>query len=467
MRAGRHALAATVCASAVFAAGGALAARPAAAPVAGGKLGACPHHVRPKRLRCARLTVPLERAKPGLGSIPITYAVRRRSAVDRPSLGAIFAVEGGPGYGSISSARYYIHMLGPLLRRRELVLVDMRGTGHSRAIDCPKLQQGRGSDLAGVSQCAGLLGNTYDAYRTSAAADDIDAVRRELGLGRIDLYGDSYGTFLSQSYAFRHGGSLRALVLDSAYPVKGEDALYPSLWRTGIRSLSIVCRRAGRCHGSAGRRLDRIVPLLRRTPRGVGPLLDAIAYGGYESPTHNYLAIDDAISAYLKGDRRPYRRLTAPAGGGYGSPRYYSRGDELTVSCNDYPMLWTKSSSPDERRRELHATVRSYPSDRFGPFTSSEVALDSTAGYLECLAWPKPSPLYEPPAPAQAPKPAMPTLVISGELDDVTSPTEGRAVVSEFANARQMVVRNGGHVSSLYGGRYPARDRVRAFFARR
>ncbi len=110
--------------------------RPAAqAADPGAKLGACPKHVRPQRLRCGRLQVPLERAAPGRGSIPITYAVRRRDTTDRASLGAIFAVEGGPGYGSISSARYYIHMLGPLLERRELVLVDMRGTGHSRAID--------------------------------------------------------------------------------------------------------------------------------------------------------------------------------------------------------------------------------------------------------------------------------------------------------------------------------------------
>ena len=94
-----------------------------------------------------------------------------------------------------------------------------------------------------------------------------------------------------------------------------------------------------------------------------------------------------------------------------------------------------------------------------------ECTRDSSAGYLECLAWPKPSPLYEPPAPPNAPKPTMPTLVISGELDDVTSPGEGAAVVRDFADARQLVVRNAGHVPSLYGGRYPARDAVRRFFA--
>jgi pimeloyl-ACP methyl ester carboxylesterase len=209
-----------------------------------------------------------------------------------------------------------------------------------------------------------------------------------------------------------------------------------------------------------------VVALLRDTPRGVGPLLDAIAYSGYEPPTRAYLAIDDAIGAYLAGDRKPYRRLTAPGSGGYGSYRYYSRGDELTVSCNDYPMLWDKRAGPRARREQLAAHVRRYPQRMFAPFTPREVARESSAGYLECLAWPKPSPFYEPPAAPDAPKPTMPTLVISGELDDVTSPSEGAAVVRDFTDARQLIVRNAGHVPSLYGGRYPARDAVRRFLAR-
>ena len=428
-------------------------------------LGRCPDHVRPKRLRCATLDLPLERADPSRGTIPVTFAVRRPTERSRPARGAIFAVEGGPGYGSIGSARYYVRMLGPLLRRRELVLVDMRGTGHSRAIDCPDLQTANGSDTHGVAQCARVLGRDYGSYRTSAAADDIDDVRAALGFKTISLYGDSYGTFLSQSYAFRHGKRLDALVLDSAYPVRGEDPLYPSLWRAGIRGLEIACERAGRCHGDAGARLARMVALLRQTPRGVGPLVDAIAYSGYEPPARSYLAIDAAVSEYLAGNRRPYRRLTATGSGGYGSYRYYSRGDELTVSCNDYPMLWDKAAGPAARRRQLAAHVRRYPARMFAPFTPSEVALDSTAGYLECRAWPKPNRFYEPPAPVNAPKPTMPTLVISGELDDVTSASEGAAVARDFTDARQLIVRNAGHVPSLYGGRYPARDAVRRFFA--
>ena len=431
------------------------------------ELGPCPEKVRPKKLRCGRLSVPLERADPALGSIAIRFAVRSRSHLDRPSAGTIFAVEGGPGYGSIPSSRYYIHMLGRLLDRRELVLVDMRGTGHSQAIDCPALQEGRGSDARGVARCARVLGPTFGSYRTSAAADDLDAVRAALGVERIDLYGDSYGTYLAQSYAFRHGETLDALVLDSAYPLRGESGWYPSLIRTGIRSLSIACRRRPfHCHGNAGARLRRVVRALRDTRRGAGPLLNAIGSGGYEPPLRNYTKINTVISRYLAGDRRPYVRLTRAYDQGYGHYRYYSRGDELAVSCNDYPMLWDKAASERERERQLEAAVRTYPKGAFRPFTPREVAFGSFSVYRECRRWPQPTELYEPPAPPGAEAPAVPTLVIEGELDNVTSVAEARMVAADFPDSRLRVVRSGGHVPSLYGGRYPARDWVREFLRR-
>ena len=173
------------------------------------------------------------------------------------------AVEGGPGYGSIGSARGYINTFGDLLDHRELILVDARGTGRSEPIDCPDMQSGRATDDVGMAACADVLGERFGSYRTAAAADDINDVRAALGYDRIQMYGDSYGTYLAQSYAFRHGDTLEALVLDSAYPVRGESPWYPSIWKTGIRGLSIACERSPSCHGDAGRRLERFVAELR------------------------------------------------------------------------------------------------------------------------------------------------------------------------------------------------------------
>ena len=35
---------------------------------------------------------------------------------------------------------------------------------------------------------------------------------------KVDFYGDSYGTYVGQTFAARYGGRLRSIILDSAYP---------------------------------------------------------------------------------------------------------------------------------------------------------------------------------------------------------------------------------------------------------
>lgn len=232
---------------------------------------------------CGEIEVPFERADESYGMTRIGFAVRERSDRSKPSLGPIFAVEGGPGYSSIGTAIAYRKLFGPLLRRHELVLVDMRGLGHSDQMDCPDVQHARGPEWITVSDCAARLGKRFESYRTSAAADDIDDVRKALGYDRIALYGDSYGTFLGQSYAFRHGETLDALVLDSAYPAYGEDPWYPSLVRTGNRAMRETCDRDPDCDGDALARVERAAELLRKRRLSVGPLIDAIA-DGYSSP---------------------------------------------------------------------------------------------------------------------------------------------------------------------------------------
>jgi len=54
-------------------------------------------------------------------------------------------------------------------------------------------------------------------------------------------------------------------------------------------------------------------------------------------------------------------------------------------------------------------------------------------------------------------------LVVAGELDDITTPIEGRWVAEEFPNSTFYLVRDAGHVSSLYDGRSQEAQRIRRF----
>ncbi len=423
----------------------------------------CKSGPTPKGLRCGEIHVPLERREPSLGKTRIGFVVLPRRDRGRPSRGSILAVEGGPGYASSWTVRSYAKLFGGLLERRDLVMVDMRGTGRSKPLDCPDLQYGRAPEWIALPACAERLGSRFSSYRTSAAADDINDVRRALGLGRITLYGDSYGTFLAQSYAFRHPQTLNALVLDSAYPVRGESAWYPSLISTGVRSIAIACRRSPDCSGNARRRLRRLVVWLRSRHRGVGALVDALAVAG-NSPPDSYLRIDRAGTALRRGDATPWKVLIAQAKLGYGHLRHFSLAQEDIVSCNDYPLLWRKDASQTQRRAELERKVRTYGNAaQLAPFRPREVALSSETLYQYCLPAPRPGRLYEPPVGPDDKPTEAPVLVVSGELDDVTSPYEGRLVADEFPDSRHYTAPGAGHVADLYDGSSPPAVRTRRF----
>jgi len=429
-----------------------------------GELKACGNLPIPDGYRCGSLRVPFERSDGDVGKTTVGFAVRPRDEMDGPSQGAIFAAEGGPGYSSTGTATAYEHVFGDLLDTRELVLVDQRGTGRSEPIDCRDLQQGKGPELITLPECARRLGERTGSYRTEAIADDVDDVREALGYDEITLYGDSYGTFLAQSYAYQHRDHLDALVLDSAYPLAGESGWYPSIPRTGIRLMSLACERTPGCEGDAGKRLQRLVDHLRDTGRDVGALINAIAGAGSgPKAVHYFQDVDQAGQALLNGDPKPWRKLTDEGKPAYHHPRFYARPAEMAISCNDYSLLWDTDASEEERREQLEQAIRDQDPKAFEPFTPREIALSSELAYLYCITWPQPADSYERPKPDDANPPKVPTLVVAGEFDNITTPREGRLVADEFPNSTYYEVPDAGHVSSLYDGHSHEAREIRRF----
>jgi pimeloyl-ACP methyl ester carboxylesterase len=167
----------------------------------------------PGGARCGKVTVPLDRSNPSAGTVDIAYALLPRMDATRPTLGTVVPNPGGPGDPAIAEAAAWSELLGPLRRRREVLLIDPRGTGRSGALACPSLaaQDLTTIDLRGVATtCGGDLGARAGYYGSAAIADDFAAVRSELGIDRVDLWGESWGTYLMPVYAARHPGSVRS-----------------------------------------------------------------------------------------------------------------------------------------------------------------------------------------------------------------------------------------------------------------
>lgn len=98
-------------------------------------------------------------------------------------------VHGGPG----ASHDYFLPYLAPLARHHELIFIDERGSGKSQGLDDPS------------------------GYTVEAMVEDVEAVRKELGLGRIALLGHSYGGVLAQAYALKYQQNLTSLILCSTF----------------------------------------------------------------------------------------------------------------------------------------------------------------------------------------------------------------------------------------------------------
>jgi proline iminopeptidase len=101
----------------------------------------------------------------------------------------LVVVHGGPG----ASHDYFLPYLLPLARHHRLIFIDERGSGKSERLE----------DASG--------------YTVEAMADDVEAVRQALRLGKIDLLGHSYGGVLAQAYAFKYQENLSHLVLCSTF----------------------------------------------------------------------------------------------------------------------------------------------------------------------------------------------------------------------------------------------------------
>ena len=71
--------------------------------------------------------------------------------------------------------------------------------------------------------------------------------------------------------------------------------------------------------------------------------------------------------------------------------------------------------------------------------------------------------VYEPPiSPGDEPTSA-PVLVVSGEMDNLTTPQEGKWVADLFPNATRFVARNAGHIDALINTDGRAAQEIRDF----
>ncbi len=421
-----------------------------------------------KPFRCGRVMVPAVRGLPKLGKQKIGFAIRPRGDRSRPSKGAFVFVEGGPGYAATNSdsIKPFGAVFAPFLERHDVIAIDQRGTGLSNPLNCKQLQRGRVPQQKALKACARKLGPKYQGYTTADSAADIEAVRRALRLPKrkMILYGDSYGTYLGQSYAARYGKGLRGMILSSAYP--GNDPYWRTLYPAAQKAVRLSCKRFPECSGNALGRLNRTMKRSGVKSRFVSNILGYLMGTAPSYSPNGYRNLNTAVSAWLRGSRKELHELVDPGGPGSGPPGYFSEGMYEAVTCNDYPTPWNQRSAIPGRRKQFARAIRDFrPKDFWAPIPRGTWMKDPASDIDNCITWPGPTPRIKPPIPAGKKMPGrLNTLVLAGEFDAITTVKEARMVNRRFPRGRLYVVPNRGHASELYYPfTSPATGRIRHF----
>ncbi len=395
-----------------------------------------------------------------------------------PAAGTLVATEGGPGFPATESREEYLGLFEPLRATRDVVIMDNRGTGHSAAIDCKPLQEAPVLTEANIGACGRSLGPAASLYGSALAGDDLAAILEALGAGPVDLYGDSYGTYFAQTFALRHPTMLRSLILDGAYPLDGPDyPWYPHYAPAMREKFNRACERAPECSAIPGSSIEHIAPALKalrekpftahvRTGEGEMSTFTAnaaqlaIVMFGSAPALASVREVDAAARAYAEGDRQPLLRLMAEALAETDSrdethsPLLYSAGLAAAVSCGDPPQIFDMSLAPKERLVARDAAIarrEATAPETYAPFTIAEyrrMPLDY-AFIDQCAQWPVPRSPPVAPVPVDDPYPEVPVLVISGDLDNMTSMADGAAAAARFPRAHHVVLTNGFHVNAL------------------
>ncbi len=378
-------------------------------------------------------------------------------------------IAGGPGDGSTPAAVGLAVFLAPLRERRDIFLVDLRGTGESAPLRCPYQDApGRGLDylndafpLAGIEACRDELSTRADLtlYTTPLAVDDLDEVRVALGYPQLNLFGGRYGTRASLVYAQRHPERVRTLTLLGPVPTDAKMPLeLAAATEAALDGLFADCAADPACHaafpdphGDLAKALARLDegPLAVEVTRDGAPttlrltraaFAQAIRYMLYATPTPPQVPLTVARAA--AGDFS----MVADWAAGMGEDlNHMPEGAYLSVTCaEDVPFF-----SIEEARASAAGTMIG--------------TLRADAQKAACSVWPRaelPAGYFEPFTGA------APALLLVGQFDPASPPHWARRIAASLPGALVVEVPDGAHDCTGMPGGECVEELIRQFVAR-
>lgn len=431
---------------------------------------------------CAIVNVPLDRADPAEGPVPIAITRVRGAS---PGAAPMVALTGGPGQaglGSLPGGIDAMKMLSRVTGGRDVLSLDQRGTGVSAlrcgAIDGVAAGVASSSLAADVAACAAEIGPGRVNYTTKDTVQDLEQIRQELGLERWSMLGISYGTLVGSVYAKAQPERLDRLVLDSPVPLEGESATSTELFAGSRRVLGELCR-GGSCRGVTSdavadtRRLAQrlqnrsvwgvsvdVRGRARRVafggPQAQGELLQALVSGDQNAIAR--AAYPAAVRSALRGDASLLNRIVGGDETSQETPALQSEALFLATLCQESEVPWSTGDPASVRRLALDASLEAQPASAYAPFTADDAR--GADVWPICFGWPE----AEVSRPPEGGIPAsVPTLILVG-TEDIRTPLEAARRIAAVSPSAQVVPVQGAGHSVLSEERSCANSAMRTFF---
>ncbi len=395
--------------------------------------------------RCGTLTRPLNPEAPDGASIELQVAVMA-SFSPEPQRDAFTVINGGPGGSSVTLYAEGAKAFAGILRERDIIVVDQRGTGSSVPLDCNELASlSGGVDLEAVSsatdECLAELPADPRFFTTSVAVADLDALRAELGYEQLNVYGVSYGTRVALHYARRYPQRVRSLIIDGVVPPGlglGPNAAL-NAQETFDRLLE-RCAADTACAGAFPRLREDFAALRRRL--SAAPVHVAFPDPVTGSPremeiSYSHLAVTIRMLSYAPETASLIPLIITEAQARDNFQPIASQAQRILSELSEAMRVGMHNAVVCAEDVPLYGEVDWQSLDATFLGREQVAALQAT-----CSRWPEGIRDPNLHAPLSL---AVPTLVLSGEEDPITPPEYGNEVARQLPNSLHLVAGGQGH----------------------
>ncbi|MEO0576271.1 MAG: alpha/beta hydrolase [Pseudomonadota bacterium] len=400
---------------------------------------------------CGKFKVPEDYAAPEGRHIQLNVAWIPALSVD-PKGDPLVFFAGGPGQGAIETYLIARGAFEPIRQDRPILLVDQRGTGDSNLMTCPlpdpqSMADSSIEDVAPmVRECLDQLPGDPRFYTTSVAALDLDQLRQALNIEQLNLWGGSYGTRMALHYMRQFPEHTRSVIIDGVAPA--DFLLGPEIATDAQKSADALfdrCSETPACadrFGDLGEKLRAVKARLSDTPVTI-----TINHPRTGEPSEQIINADVLAAVVRLSIYSPTMRALLPTIIDQAhSERYELIGAQSANISENFI---------DSMAMGMHNAVVCtedapfYGSERDPTLADTFIGESQLEFIIEtCAHWPAGviDDGFKEPVVSD-----IPVLLLSGEMDPVTPPSNAEHALATLSNARHIVAPGQGHIVSGTG----------------